>query len=147
MGLEERRQEKEIDGTLYEVTPLPFGIGQKALVRAIHVLSPLFGAALKDGGEGTAKYAAIFDVLPRCLTEDDVSYFSKVFGGQSKYQDGERWVPLIAQNQELHFAAKYPTFFKWLFFNFEVNFAGFIDGTMSEASVSDVLQGMIKKAS
>src|SRR5262245_27205547 len=112
MGLEEKRQTREIDGVTYAVTPLPFGVGQKALIRTLKVLSPIMAAALKDRANG-ATGAAIFETLPGALTEEDVAWFAKVFGDASQFQLEGKWIPLLVDQQELHFAGRYLAFFKW----------------------------------
>ena len=139
MGLEERAQDREIDGVTYRSWPLPFGIGQKALLRTIRVLSPIM-AVLTRGDQ-----AAVFDVLPTALTDEDVAYFSDIFGKSSKYKDGENWVPLLTSAQELHFAGRYSAFMRWVVLNMEVNFAGFFDGKAGGMGVADLAQ-MFKKS-
>ena len=139
MGLEERQQEKEIDGTLYRVTPLPFGIGQKALMRLLKVLSPVLSAALSDNSQG-----AMLSAIPGALTEDDLAWFARTFGDASFYQEGGKWVPLVTKNQELHFAGRYETFFRWLIFSIEVNFSGFFSGLSRDASAAGAMAAIAK---
>lgn len=135
MSLSDKNQEKEIDGFTYVVTPLPFGVGRQALMRLIRVVSPVFSAAL---GGGKVE-AAIFNALPLALSDDDVVYFAKVFGDASRYKDGEKLVPLVSQNQELHFAARYKAFLQWLIFCVEVNYKDFFVSSMSGSGVADFM--------
>jgi len=147
MGLEERIQQRTIDGTTYEVTPLTFGVGHKALLRFIKIAGPLLSAALegKEGGYENAA-ASIFKVLPAVLTEEDIAYFSREFGLRTRYQDGSKWVPLVAENQEIHFAGRYSAFFGWMRFCIEVNFGGFFGDLMRQGSAAVSLQGETKAA-
>ena len=124
MGLEERRQERDIEGVIYEVTPLPFGIGRKMLMRLVKIAGPVLGAAASKDGSKTI--AAIADAM----SDDDVAAFADAFGKSSKYKDGDKWVPLVEQNRELHFAGRYLEFLRWLMFCAEVNYAPFFNGLM-----------------
>lgn len=136
MGLEERQQTREIDGVVYRVTPLPFGTGRPALMRLLKVMAPVLSAAL---AEPTNANAALLAALPTALSDDDLAWFARIFGDASQYQDGSRWVPLIQQNQELHFAARYEAFFRWLLFCVEVNFGGFFGGIKTASDVVDLV--------
>jgi hypothetical protein len=130
MGLEERTQSKEIGGILYEVTPLPFGVGQKALVRLVKLASPVLSALLAEGGNKALAGAAAIKQLPGVLTEEDLAYFAKTFGTASKYQNDNAMIPLVVQNQELHFAGRYSEFFDWIAFSIEVNYGSFFGDLM-----------------
>src|SRR6266850_8262074 len=118
MGLEERKQSRAIEGVTYEVTPLPFGVGQKALMRTIKVVSPILAAAFRAGVDtkDPTFYAGLFEALPSALTDEDLTWFAKVFGDASVYLENGKNVPLVPSNQELHFAGRYMEFFKWLIF-------------------------------
>jgi len=138
-ALEDKKQTRDIDGTTYEVTPLPFGIGRKALKRTVDVLAPLVAAAFE--GEGKAGIGKVFDALPDALSDADLDFFSETFGNASRYLDTQtgNMVPLVKANQELHFAGEYLRFFKWLTFSLEVNFAGFFAGTAGKLDLAALM--------
>jgi hypothetical protein len=120
MGILERQQQRDIDGVVYIVNPLPFGIGKKALLRFTKIAGPVLAAAVgKDGAAGAI--AAIVGAL----TDVDLDYFASTFGNASWYVDGEKNVPLVTNNQADHFDGRYEAFFEWLAFSVEVNFRPF----------------------
>ena len=136
MRLDEMAQSKEIDGLMYTVTPLPFGIGQKVLMRLIRVVSPLL-AASADGG------AAVFAALPSVLKDEDIEFFGDKFGAASSVAIDGKNMPMLKQNQELHFAGKYLAFMQWLMFSIEVNYKSFFVGlTNGGAGVADLVTAM-----
>ncbi len=139
MGLEERTQEREINGVNYSVTPLPFGVGRKTLMRLVKIISPIAAAAFRGDNAG------VFEALPLALTDDDVEYFAKIFGQQSRYLEDGNWKPLLPANQEMHFAGRYAEFVKWLVFSIEVNFGGFFSGKSGEG-LADLLKVIQAKA-
>lgn len=127
MGLDERKQERIIDGVVYEVTPLPFGIGRRALSRFVAIAAPVIGSVMERTSTGSIEkaVASALPVLATSLTDDELSYFAKTFGNASRYQDGDRMVPLLEAQQEAHFSGRYTAFFEWLAFSVEVNFSPF----------------------
>lgn len=129
MGLEERRQEKEIDGVLYQVMPLPFGIGRPLLFN--HVL-PLIGPLA--AAVASKDYGTIFATICGKLTDAEVSRFADAFGKASHYREGDKWIPLVEDTREVHFAARYLAFMRWLTFNIEVNYAPFFAGLVKDAA-------------
>jgi hypothetical protein len=139
MGLEDRKVSKTIDGVVYEVTPLPFGVGRKALMRAIRIVSPIISAAFKEG-DPRATAAAIFDVLPDALSDEDVEYFAQTFGPYSQFQSGTEPTKLTTAQQDLHFAGRYYAFMQWLLFCFEANFADFFSGIKNGAGIGALLK-------
>lgn len=143
MGLEERRQTKLIDGVTYESQPLPTGLGIKVFNRVIKVIGPTFGAVTKETSQ-MAMLGALLEALPMALSDEDVDYLRQTFGTASWYQNGGNSVPLVMQNQEQHFAGRYPALLGWLVFNIEVNFSGFLDGTKS-GNVGESLKKMFLK--
>lgn len=142
MGLEEKEATKEIGGVNYKMLPLPFGIGAKALRRFVAVASPLIAAAMSGGG--VASYAAIFEALPGAISDDDVTYFAELFGARSHYQDGDRWVPLVAANRETHFAMRYLDFIKWIGFGVNLNFQDILSGGGKETA--DLMATLMTRA-
>lgn len=139
MGLDEKKQQKEIGGVKYDMIPLGFAIGRPMLVRLIGIISPILGASAQGGG-------AVFDALPRCLSDDDIKYLAKNFGNASWYyrDDEQTAIPLVEENQNEHFAGRYLEFVQWLTFGCEVNFKGFFVGIKAEATK---LAAMIPKNS
>lgn len=140
MSLQDRMQERTIDGVLYRVTPLPFGIGQQALMKLIKALAPLFSAA--SAKDNTAFIAAI----PSALSADDLAWFCRVLGdggGAKDYlcqvKDGEAWATLVDKRQDTHFAGRYDIFGKWLLFCLEVNFRSFFDGIKNGSNAMGAL--------
>jgi len=126
--IEDRTQEKEIDGVQYRCSPLMLSKGIPALVRLIKVAAPLLGAA------STGDNARVLEMLPANLTADEVFYFAEIFGECSSYLDGDHWQPLIRKPknfQDLHFQGDYLRFLRWLTFCVEVNFGGFFSGAMA----------------
>lgn len=142
MGLEDKAKEKEIDGVTYSSWPVPTSTGIPALKRTIDIISPLMV------GYGEGKEMGLFAALPTALSDKDIEYYQKTFGNASKYRDGQNWVPLVYQNQDLHFAGRYMALLQWIVFNMEVNFSGFFSGTMSGGGIADLVTMMqAKKAS
>lgn len=141
MGLEERKQSRQLDGVTYEVTPLPFGVGKRELIRFIKLASPVISAAFEKQ-DSRAMAASIFGVVPDVLTDEDVDHFRNTFGPYSQFQQGAEWLKLTTAQQDLHFAGRYMSFMKWLAFCFEVNFSDFFAGIRDGAGVGAVLMGM-----
>jgi hypothetical protein len=145
MPVELQKQTKEIDGVTYEVTPLPFGVGQKALMRFLRIAAPLLAAATEESKNQMALGAAVMKAIPAVISEADLDYFSEQFGNYSRYAHDGKMVPLVKVNQETHFAGKYYEFFQWLVFCLEVNFSGFFAGIMRGGSGA-VLPEILKTA-
>lgn len=136
MGLEERIQEKLIDGVNYQVSPMAFGVGRQALLRFIKLASPIMSSVLENKGSMETAAAAALRVLPAVLSEEDLKYFATEFGRYSRYQHDNKWVPLPPENQELHFAGRYSAFFGWLAFSIEVNFGPFFRDLLEQGSAA-----------
>lgn len=134
MGIPERQQRREIDGVIYVVNPLPFGIGNTALIR----FTRLIGGALASIS-GDAKGVASVGAMVNSLSEKDVDYFRDVFGNACWYVDQEKDVPLVKQNQDKHFDGRYSAFYEWLAFNVEVNFGSFLSDQLRRVGL-DVAQ-------
>lgn len=136
--LEERAQERMIGTVNYKVQPIAFGLGLKALNRLIRVLSPIVAAALREG-RPMDRAAAVLEVLPANLSDDDLEYFRTVFSTGAWFADDEgNWQPLLksakVDNQEVHFAGRYSEWLQWIIFSIEVNYGGFFDGVAAEAT-------------
>ena len=126
MSLDDKKQSRSIDGFEYSVTPLPFGIGHKALLRFMRLAAPVIAEmSTVGGGDMKNAIAAALRVIPNALTEDDVNYFAETFGKYSAYASDGKSVPLVTQNRDLHFGGRYTAFFEWLAFCVEVNFSSF----------------------
>ncbi len=126
MALSDKSQTREIDGVLYEVTPIPWGVGLPALNRLLRLTAPVLGAAMTSGNAG------LFEALPAMLGDADVTYYAKILGDGSRFKNAEgNMQPLIDKNQAAHFDGRYEAFYKWLLFALEVNFAPFFRGMLS----------------
>lgn len=136
MGIEEKKRSKEINGVVYEVAPLPFSIGKVALLKFSKIATPVIAQVLGSDGNHEAAVASAIATLPALLTEEDLNYFTTEFGKQSKYKVGDKMVPMTSTNIELHFAAEYGSYFKWLAFCVEVNFGGFFAELLQGSLVS-----------
>lgn len=142
MGIEDRRQDRTIDGVTYSVVPLGSAVGIKALDRFKNVALPLISGALSASSGIEDAVAQALKTVPTALSSADVEYFQKTFGDTSVYLDGDKRVPLTVPIQDLHFSGRYMALFDWLTFCMEVNFAGFFgelrtraSGAMSQAKV------------
>jgi len=135
MDLKARAESRVIDGVTYRCWPLPFATGRPLLVRAFKAIAPAFGALV--GGEADAKAAiAALEAVARSLTDEDLATFGAQFGNAAEYDDAGtgKAVPLIAANQNLHFAGRYDAFLEWLMFSMEVNgFARFFNSLRQDA--------------
>jgi hypothetical protein len=143
--LSERAQEREIDGFVYRVWPIPMKPhGTAALVRLIKLVSPMLSQILRaDTKEERA--AALFESLPQALTEADVDFFARAFGDAAQYQnDKGEWAPLIDKTQAQHFAGRYFAYFRWIAFCAEVNYGNFFDGIKSVVA-SGALPAVMQK--
>lgn len=130
MGLEEKAEERPIDGTTYRCWPLPWGTARPLLVRVLKIISPLM-----DGDIAT---------LASSLTDADLEVFGKAFGNASSYTDGDRQPLLTDSMQQLHFAGRPDVFLAWVAFAMEVNgFARFFTGAPMKDLVARV-QGAMK---
>ena len=149
MGLEERTQSKTIGDFTYEVTPLPFGVGRKALMRLVKIMSPVLAGAFSGQGNAmsaaaatgasakaasaaasAASAAGAFGALPDAMTDADLEFFAKTFGDTTRFssESNPKKLVLTSDNQELHFAGRYLEFAQWLIFCIEVNYKGFFTG-------------------
>ncbi len=130
--LETQDVDREVDGVVYRLRPMPFGVGRRALMRLVKIVSPVLSSAFKAGeGDKLAMIARALDALPSALSDEDLAFFAKEFGNCSWYQDGDKWVPLLVARQETHFAGRYLAFAQWLAENIKLNFGPFFSGVMS----------------
>ena len=120
---------RTIDGVQFRVTQLGFSASRKALLRLSKSIGPALAEVL-EAAEST-KDVALAPALGRLVesvNEEDLDFFSQVFGESTSYsEDGERWPLLRKENQEILFTGRMLTFFKWLGFCIEVNYADFFD--------------------
>jgi hypothetical protein len=139
MGIEDRVQQKMIDGFTYEVRPLQAGIGRKALLRFIKLAGPVIAAATESGKSMTEAATSALSVLSTTLDDKDVDYFVGLFGPHTRFceegqESGDRWAQLNVAAQEMHFSARYMAMFDWLKFSMEVNFGGFFGESIRRAT-------------
>lgn len=141
MGIEERVQQRTIDGFTYEVTPVTAAAGYKALLRFMKLASPVLSAAMDGGKTMEQAAAAALSKLATTVEEGDLLYFAKLFGPQTKFceegkESSDCWATLTSDAQELHFAARYMAMFDWLKFCMEVNFGGFFGESIRRATAA-----------
>jgi hypothetical protein len=138
--LEARR--KEIGGVTYEVTQLPFAQARKVLVLLSKKVVPGLSMALagvvsataREGADGVAQ-TAVSDIaagaarLVQDLDEPDLIALEDAFGPCTKLilPDGKTPI-LTAPNRAEHFkGGSLYSYFAWLAFAIEVNYADFFD--------------------
>ena len=137
MDLRERAQEREIDGTLYRCWPLPFSAMRPLLVRLFNKVAPGLSAALAgvaDAGDEGAQRVRLMGALTGALgalSDDDVAALARALGSASEYVDGDRNVPLIERNHDMHFAGRPDVYLAWIQFGLEVNGAARFFSTMT----------------
>lgn len=138
MALTDKSKEKDIDGVIYEVTPLPAGIGIKALLRLTKLMAK--GAAkVSRENDSKGQIGAMMEFVAEDLSEEDLMYFSKIMGDCSRYKSGKDYVPLVSSNQEIHFSGNYGSYFKWLKFAIEVNFSSFLGGNGQTGALQEMM--------
>ena len=133
MGIEERCQTKEIDGTFYLVRPLPCAAGYKAMLRLVKIAGPIIAQAIvgSDVKTGTARSESVAEaigLLASSIKDEDIGHFAKLFGESTMFSaegSDDPVIPLKLDQQEMHFSGRYMAFFEWLMFAIEVNFGGF----------------------
>lgn len=128
-SLEDQKQEREIAGVRYEVWPLQFSAGKKILLKIIRAVTSA-GDAVNLG-----QLAQVHAILT-AMTDDDIRLIGDSFGDAARFWNGENMAPLIAKNQEMHFAGKIDVFLEWVMFAIEVNYGGFFDGQRRMALAS-----------
>lgn len=138
--LRSRAETRAIDGVTYRCWPLPFGAAKPLLTRAFKVAAPAFAAMMQGAQEGTdggQEAVKAIGALATELTEADIERFSEAFGNASEYVDGEKNVPLVVTNQNMHFAGRPDVFLRWMIFSMEVNgFARFFSTLRDAAPLS-----------
>jgi hypothetical protein len=144
MDLMEQRQEREIDGVMYEAWPLKFEKGRPALVKLMATWAVIMGSVTRGAAQGAGAISGVFEALPLALSDADFTYYAKLFGDASRFKapaasEGadDRWVPLLERTQNEHFQGRYSAYFQWIAFCMEVNFSNFFDG------ISGVLKGAL----
>lgn len=140
--LSDHAQTREIEGFTYKVQPVPFEKSFPALMRLIRMLSPTLAAFFREKGLNL-RVAAIFDRIPQILTDAEMKFYGDLFGSYSWVIDGEKEIPLITSNRNLHFNMRHLPYLRWILFAMEVNFAGFFGGIQNDQeSLSIVLKGL-----
>jgi len=134
MGLEERKQAKQIGDTLYEVTPVPLAVGRAALVVLVKKLAPVMASILKETTKESMT-AAILGALPSVLDDADFKHFSALFGPHTDITKpgAVESLKLTIAQQDLHFAGQYLEYLEWLKFACEVNYGNFFSGMLKGA--------------
>ena len=115
-----KKESREIDGLVYDVTQLGGIDARNVLLRLMKSLGPSLGA-LAD-----SPLSAVFEKL--ALSEADLGYFCEKFGSCSfvHLEDGK--LPMLDKVFDDHFAGRTGAMVKWLVFAVEVNFSDFLDG-------------------
>lgn len=139
-----RAKEKEIGGVTYEAWPLVNDVGLPALLRLIRMMSPILAESIGAGTNKAAAAAAVISSLPSLLKDEDVLHFARLFGSCSRYRDEAtgNMVPLVWQNQGMHFAGEYLRQLQWLTFCVEVNYGGFFSGIGKGNPFADLMGTM-----
>jgi hypothetical protein len=151
-----------INGNTYEVTQLPYTLGQRLLMRLIKTLGPAFADALAqapDVDPGTdlmsvnitqlapAIGAAVRAVTSQ-LSEADLDFAVATLAEYSKIKrpTDSMSVPLKGE-MEFHYAGNYAELAQWLGFALKVNYGGFFRGQGSVADLLAKLQAARPKVS
>lgn len=133
-------KEKEINGTRYRVSQLPFREGRALLQRLFRIFAPVLGQSLKgldskDAANlslGEIKLSALGDglsILAETLTGSDFDSTCDLLAAHTQVNlNGTSWVSL-KDVMDIHFAGKYLHMMKWLTFALEVNFSDFLEGS------------------
>jgi len=123
-------ERKEIDGKVYEVTPMPTSKGLSVMQRMAKAAMP---AVLKAArGETGGELVAVADLV-ESLASDDLPAIAKIFAEHSMVGDGESMVKLSGVF-DVHFAGDYLALFEWLTFAAKVNFGPLLDGLKRRAA-------------
>ncbi len=128
MGLETTT--REIQGTKFQVTQLPFGQARKTLTLLVKRLGPgLVQAAAAGGTPTNLSYAGVAagvqDMILR-LEDEDLETLSATFGKSTRVVQGDATPVLDSAAQEHLFkGGELTKYFTWLAFCIEVNYADF----------------------
>jgi hypothetical protein len=113
-------------------------------VRAFKLAAPVAGAVAS--GQDTGALGPAIGALAQGLQDADLDAFAKAFGNAASYclvdeQGNEKWVPLVEQNQGLHFAGRPDAFFAWLMLAMEANgFFRFFSGQILKEAAGNLMQ-------
>lgn len=124
-------QQREIDGTTFEVSQLDVKVSRAVFVRLGRVLGP---ALAEFGKVGDVKslldvdHSVAFGAISKLLmnaSEEDLEFFCQTFMKKSKFipPEGTGLIGLV----DLAFTGRLLTMFKWLAFAIEVNYSDFLD--------------------
>jgi hypothetical protein len=135
-----KSEKKTINGSVYQVTTLPYGVGKRVLLRLCKVCGPTvakaFAAApdLRDKDLGDLQVAAVTPALAAAveqlvmdLDEDSFDMISDALAGATVILEGDKQIEL-SQVREVRFAGNYGEMLQWLAFALKVNFFNFSGG-------------------
>lgn len=136
-------QTRQIDGLVFEVTPLGFSSGRRALVLASKILGPAVIDLLASAKPGEPPSLRVLrdvsrDLIAR-LSDDDLEALQNAFADSSRvFLDAKRspFLSDSAAREEAFGNGRFLRFFAWLAFACEVNFGPFFValGALSSAS-------------
>ena len=151
-----RSEQKNIDGTTYEVTVLPAKASQRLMVRLFRIAGPALVPVLekavksavgkvpksKEGQDEEAIGKAVLEVLLATdldlkgavehlaanASEDDIEYITDTLARSTKINSGGSEWPSLFDVMEIKFAGNWLTWMKWLGFALKVNYMVFSKG-------------------
>lgn len=120
-------QQKEIDGRVYEVSPLDLRTSRVVLLRLMKLAGPALTEFAKNG-QGVLGVMSGASQLFSLLQPEDLDYFCDAFQRVTKMKlPTGSWVPLV----ESAFGNDVGTQIKWLLFAVEVNYAKYLKGEVA----------------
>jgi hypothetical protein len=119
-------EQREIDGVVYRVTPLPAGKGLKVMQRIAKVLGPVLTSGA-TAGAGSVEDAVVRELgaVAGRLSDDDLEFVSRALAESTTFANGHGAQVQLGQCFDLHFAGEYERLLPWMAFALGVNFAPF----------------------
>lgn len=120
---------REIDGFMFEVTPLGFVAGRRLFVRLTKALGP--GLVALAGGAASLASLDLVTVsrdLIASLDDAELEYMAETLGEVTRFwpADSPKAKPYLDKgNREVLFSGSILLFFRWLAFACEVQFSDF----------------------
>lgn len=137
------RVTKTIDGIDFTHTQLGAKEGRKVLVMITKSVGPGLGKLLGETN-AVSVTAAIGDAvkdLADSLTVSDLEMLCETMGRSTEMLWDGKFIQLTTDHQDIVFAGKYGTMFKWLWFCLEVNYSSFFDMLgIAKATLSEGVQ-------
>ena len=143
-----KTETRDIDGNAYQVSQLTASEGRAMLVLLIKILGPSLGRLI-DSSEttiGSSISGAIFE-LSTNLTDQELKKVCETFGKYTMVSIEGKDQRLDLNLQEIFFAGKYGTMFKWLGFSLEANYRDFFESMANASANLGNVQEMLANAS